>query len=178
MAAIATDAAGSYAATLAIGGDAAGSYGATLAVAGDAAGTYAATLPVHVDAAGSYGADLPYVFWSYEPPGGVGSPGQGNTAECRVRLDVSTSNVNEGFALSVLDGASRYTVWLRADGLNIQEQAHVPVTLNDKFHRVRLAAKDGFCRVWVDDLLRQMGTAAGDTSKAAVTAGSFALDDW
>jgi len=126
----------------------------------------------------SYGADLPYVVWSFEPPGGMGDAAEGNTVECRVRIDSSTSVAHEGFALSVLDGGGRYTVFLREDGLNIQGEPNVAVVLNDKLHRVKFAAQNGFCRVWVDGLLRQYGTAAGQTGKAGVTCGNMAFDDW
>ena len=91
-----------------------------------------------------------------------------------VKITSSDSGADKGSALSFSDGTYQYAVWLRADGLNLHGQAHVPWTLSDRQHRIRLTkTSSGRCAVRVDDMLVQTGPAAGGALDNGCIFGSF-----
>ncbi len=126
-------------------------------------------LTVTADAAGE---SLLYAF-----PAPTLSNARGTTLEARVRVTSSASGANTGSALCIMDGVYQFVVWLRADGLNIDGQAHVACDLATSFRRVTLQAQNARCSVKVDGYLRQTGTWMNRTTKKAITFGSWATED-
>lgn len=126
-------------------------------------------LTVTADAAGE---SLLYVFAAPTL-----SNTRGTTVECNVQIASSDSASNQGSALCIMDGAYQFVVWLRAGGLNVDGAADVPCTLSDRKHRIKFHAKGGGCRVEVDGLLRQTGVWMNETTKNALTFGSWARED-
>jgi hypothetical protein len=98
----------------------------------------------------------------------------GTWLEARVQItDATGLAANRGSALAIHDGAYQFTVWLRSDGFNIDNEAHVDLDFTS-WRRVRFVAKGKGCQLFVDGALRQTGSYMNESAKQLVTFGSWA----
>lgn len=115
------------------------------------------------------------LFYSYEYVGLDND--SGTTVEASLRVVSDDSGANQGACVAIADGDRLFVLWLRADGLNIDGQANVPLGLSDALHRVRFRGEGNRCDVWVDGLWRQTGVASGPTTAAGVAFGTWVSND-
>ena len=87
--------------------------------------------------------------------------------------DATGLAANRGSALAIHDGTYQFTVWLRSDGLNIDDEADVALDFTE-WRRVRFVAKGKGCALFVDGDLRQTGSYMNESTKQLVTFGSWA----
>jgi len=98
----------------------------------------------------------------------------GTWLEARVKVaDATGLAANRGSALAIHDGTYQFTVWLRSDGLNIDDEADVALDFTE-WRRVRFVAKGKGCALFVDGDLRQTGSYMNESTKQLVTFGSWA----
>lgn len=149
------------------------------AVSAVAASSFAAGLAVSAQAPTSYAVThLPaYVYWTDDLPGAA--YGKLCIAEEDVQVvDDFGAVADQGWQLSVCDGALRYTAWFREGGCNLHGEDDVKFDFTDRRHRVRLECQTGVARLYVDGLLLQTGGAAGPTTRTVLAWGSWIPDDF
>ena len=99
------------------------------------------------------------------------------TSEGGVRIYDSSADdwsggPNRGAAMSIFDGTYQFTVWLRFDSLNIDDEDSIAIDLTDS-HTIRLEARQKVCKVYVDKVLKQTGGFMNSTTERLLTFGSF-----
>ena len=114
-------------------------------------------------------------------PGSL-SNSAGTILEARMRVIASSSGPDTGALLSISDGLCQFRLWLRADGLNLQDQANEAVDMT-VWRYVRLVATWIDASVYVDDNLIQRGHLNALTDKQEITFGTvpdygFATTQW
>lgn len=97
---------------------------------------------------------------------------EGAVVETRVQIDADDAAVNQGAVLSLFDGTFQYTVWLRADGLNLDGQADVPADLTT-FRLVRLETQGGHCHLYLDGEHQQAATYMNPTAEKKIVFGTW-----
>ena len=102
---------------------------------------------------------------------------EGAVLQACLRVNASDSGAHKGSALAVFDGTWQTVVWLRADGLNLDGQAHVDVDLSEGRHWVTLVVRSGWAEVYVDGNLIQSGAVGNPTTAQGVTWGSWTTKD-
>lgn len=167
----------SFAAGLDVTAEAPTSLAATLAVTGAAGTSFAAGHAVSAQAPTSYAVTPAYVYWIDDLPGA--SYGKLCIAEEDVQVvDDFGAVADQGWQLSVCDGALRYTAWFREDGCNLQGMGDVKFDFTDRRHRVELECQSGRVKLLVDGMLLQTGGAAGPTTRTVLAWGSWIPDDF
>ena len=83
--------------------------------------------------------------------------GAGIVMEAMVNITASSDGADTGLLLEICDGESQFALWLRGDGLNINEQPHVARSLGGGLRRVVLVAQGITCRVYIDNEFVQDG---------------------
>lgn len=151
------------------------------AVSAVAASSFAAGLAVSADAPTSFAAGVDatpaYVYWTDDLPGAA--YGKLCIAEEDVQVvDDFGAVADQGWQLSVCDGALRYTAWFREGGCNLHGMDAVTFDFTDRKHRVRLECQSGWVRLLVDGMLLQTGGAAGPTTRTVLAWGSWIPDDF
>lgn len=175
--AVSAVAASSFAAGLAVSGVAPTAHAAGVAVSADAPTSFAAGLDVTAEAPTSYAVTPAYVYWTDDLPGAA--YGKLCIAEEDVQVvDDFGAVADQGWQLSVCDGALRYTAWFREDGCNLQGEDDVKFDFTDRKHRVKLECQSGRVRLLVDGMLLQTGGAAGPTTRTVLAWGSWIPDDF
>jgi hypothetical protein len=93
--------------------------------------------------------------------------------EARLKIVSSTADTNKGFQLSVFNGTSQFTSWIRAASCNIDNAASVIFDFTDAYHTVRLVTAGDACRLYVDGYLRQFGSWINSHTKKAIAFGTW-----
>ena len=96
----------------------------------------------------------------------------GVVLQAAVKVSASSSGADKGFLLEVRDGECQFTVFLRADGLNVGGFANLAHDHTDDFHVVSLYCKGIDCALYLDGILVQSGTMSGLTDDQRIGFGT------
>jgi len=80
----------------------------------------------------------------------------GTVVELRVKIDSSSSEADTGLLIEVRDGEAQFVAWLRADGVNMNEEDNVPFDMTD-WHIVTLSAHGTDAILAIDGEVVQFG---------------------
>lgn len=136
-------------------------------------GTPSATVSGGVLAVVADGGAAESDYWGYSNAAFTGPC----EIEALVKVSSADAGAHKGSCLSLHNGTWQFVVWLRDDGLNIDGEADVAVTLSDDYHRVRMVVRDKACEVYVDGTFLQRGGPANATTATGVTFGSWTSKD-
>lgn len=96
----------------------------------------------------------------------------GTVLEVDVCIPMSEETLNRGLGLSISDGEKQFVTWLRWNGINIDGCVNAHCDLSRQ-RRVRFAAAELGCGVWIDGYLYQTGLYMNDTTTKQLCFGSY-----